>query len=53
VGYDFRLLPAGRYRIGLSDEELAAARAIEAYPNLTISEMTPVRSVWLAAVLLS
>ncbi|HZM79772.1 MAG TPA: SUMF1/EgtB/PvdO family nonheme iron enzyme [Candidatus Limnocylindrales bacterium] len=52
TGMRFRLLPAGTYMIGLSEGELAAARAIEPEPNISVSELTPVRSVRLDAVLI-
>ena len=50
-GGRFRLLAGGSYRIGLSDEELAAARRLTADPNLTVEELRPVREVALAPVL--
>ena len=52
-GPRFRLLPGGVYRIGLSDEELAAAVAIAPQPNLTVTEMTPAREVKLDPVLMA
>jgi formylglycine-generating enzyme required for sulfatase activity len=50
-GLRFRLLPGGTYRIGLSEEELAAAVAINPQPNLTVDEMRPVHDVKIDAVL--
>jgi formylglycine-generating enzyme required for sulfatase activity len=50
-GLRFRLLPGGTYRIGMSEEELAAAVAIAPEPNLTVEEMRPVREVKLDPVL--
>jgi formylglycine-generating enzyme len=51
VGLRFRLLPGGVHRIGLSDDELAAAVAIAPQPQMTVSEMMPVRDVKLQALL--
>jgi formylglycine-generating enzyme required for sulfatase activity len=53
VGLKFRLLPGGVYRIGLSDDELAAAIALAPQPQMTVSEMTPVREVELDPVLIA
>ncbi len=37
-----RWLPRGVRRIGLSDQELAAARALAPLPDITVEELTPV-----------
>lgn len=51
-GIRFRALPAGTYQIGLSDEELAAAKRIEE-PNLTVEELRPVITVTLPTLLVA
>jgi formylglycine-generating enzyme required for sulfatase activity len=51
-GARFRTLPAGTYQIGLSDEELAAAKRIEE-PNLTVEELRPVITVTLPTLLVA
>jgi len=51
-GIVLRPLPRGRYQVGLSDAEYAAAQRLAPVPNITLSEVTPVVDVEIAGEVL-
>lgn len=50
---EFKLIPAGEFVFGLTEEEESSARVIYDRPNLTLSEMRPAQKVSVRSFLIS